>query len=35
MKEDFKDWNALSASTPQEKCWSFLINRVKKAIIEE
>ncbi len=34
MKKTFKDWKALSVSTPQEKDWSFLVNWIKKATIE-
>ncbi len=35
VKESFKDWKAFSTSTPQEKGWSFLINQIRRAIIEE
>jgi hypothetical protein len=35
MKKDFKDRKTLSASTPQEKGWSFLINQIRGATIQE
>ncbi len=35
MKEAFKDWKTLSTSSPPKKGWSFLINWIRGAIIEE
>jgi hypothetical protein len=33
VKEAFKDCKTLLASTLQEKGWSFLVNRVRKATV--
>jgi len=33
MKEGFKNWKALLASTPQEKGRSFLVNWIRRATI--
>ncbi len=35
MKKAFENWKALLALGPQEKGWSFLVNWVKRATIEE
>jgi hypothetical protein len=35
VKFFLKVWKALLASTPQEKCWSFLVNQIRKVTIEE
>jgi hypothetical protein len=33
-ERSFQRLKAFSTSTPQEKGWSFLINRIKQAIIK-
>jgi hypothetical protein len=33
-ERSLQDWKTFSTLTPQEKGWSFLVNKVKGAIIE-
>jgi len=35
VQKTFKNWKALSTSTPPKKGWSFLVNQVRRATIEK